>query len=265
MIRAWTLCAATLAVVASIAPATAAGRPAHPCAATPPPPSATISLTASTDHVGVISLRFFGAQGRPVVYYECVGRRAQRLGTRSVADGTITSFPSATVWRCGRPCKAGGWEPVATAQVARLRPSATVVSIGANKGYPLRAPDGTQVACCDEAWVVAFARRLRSISLTYRRQGRGRVVWLTIPAPRDLRRVPIIAAANVAIVRAAGALQRVSVVRIDELLSPGGHRDVVRYRERDVRVREPDGIHLNVAGTRIAAHLAAQAPANREP
>ena len=49
------------------------------------------------------------------------------------------------------------------------------------------------------------------------------------------------------------------VLRIDKMFSSDGYRDVIRYRGRDVRVRESDGVHLNVAGTAIAAKAVAQA------
>jgi hypothetical protein len=65
--------------------------------------------------------------------------------------------------------------------------------------------------------------------------------------------VPIFAAANAGILRAAEGLPDVHVVRLDLVFTPNGYRDVIRYRGRTVRVREPDGIHLNVAGAEIAA------------
>jgi hypothetical protein len=46
---------------------------------------------------------------------------------------------------------------------------------------------------------------------------------------------------------------------MDLLFTPNGYREVMRYRGRDVHVREADGIHLNVAGTAIAARAVAQA------
>jgi lysophospholipase L1-like esterase len=51
----------------------------------------------------------------------------------------------------------------------------------------------------------------------------------------------------------------VTVLRVDLLFSPDGYRDVMRYRGVKVRVREPDGVHLNVAGTAIAATAIAAA------
>ena len=46
---------------------------------------------------------------------------------------------------------------------------------------------------------------------------------------------------------------------MDLLFTPAGYREFMPYRGRDVRVREGDGIHLNVAGTAIAARAVAQA------
>jgi uncharacterized protein len=149
--------------------------------------------------------------------------------------------------------------PIARSDVARVAPRTTVVSIGAAEGWAMRAGDGRAHDCCDEAWVTEYARRVRQIMRVYRRHGRGRVLWLTIPAPADPARIPITAAVNRAIVRAGERLAGVRVLRMDLLFTPDGYREVMRHRGRDVRVREADGIHLNVAGTAIAARAVAQA------
>jgi hypothetical protein len=150
--------------------------------------------------------------------------------------------------------------PIAREQVARLAPRTTVVSIGAVEGYAMRAAaDGRSHACCDEAWVAEYARRVRELMRFYRRDGRCRVFWLTIPAPGDPPRIPVTAAVNRAIVRAGEHLAGVRVLRMDLLFTPNGYREVMRYRGRDVHVREADGIHLNVAGTAIAAREIARA------
>ena len=94
---------------------------------------------------------------------------------------------------------------------------------------------------------------------TFLRGGRARVVWLTPPEPRYAPRAEITHAINIAVERAAVGLKGVKVLRIDLMFSPGGYRDVIRYRGRDVRVRESDGVHLNVAGTAIAAKAVAEA------
>jgi len=145
--------------------------------------------------------------------------------------------------------KSNAFARMAARDVARLKPSITVVSIGANEGWSMRAADGVEHACCDAAWVAEYTRRVRAAMATYRR----RVFWLTIVAPKDPRRVPIIDEVNGAILRAADGLSEVHVLRMDLLFSPDGYRDVIRYDGRDVRVREPDGVHLNIAGAQIAA------------
>jgi hypothetical protein len=150
---------------------------------------------------------------------------------------------------------------MARRQVARVKPRTTVVSVGAVEGFAMRGADGVSHDCCDEAWVTEYARRVRELMRIYRgdRRGPGRVFWLTIPGPGDPARVPIVAAVNSAIVRAAEDLKHVRVLRMDLLFTPQGYRETMRYRGRDVRVREGDGIHLNVAGTAIAARAVAQA------
>jgi hypothetical protein len=149
--------------------------------------------------------------------------------------------------------KANGWPQYARAQVARFRPSTTVISIGAAEGFPLRTPTGVAYACCAEPWIVEYARRVRGMMRTYVRGGRARVVWLTLPLPRGTLRLPITNAVNAAIVRAADGLDGVDVLRMDLLFSPHGFQEVIRYRGRNIPVRTPDGIHLNVPGTAIAA------------
>lgn len=153
------------------------------------------------------------------------------------------------------------WTRHAARQSKRLRPRVTVISVGAAfDSYPLRAPDGTEVECCDRPWMLAYSRRVRAMMRSYLRSGRGRVLWLTPPLPRDPVRVRILAAVVPAILRAADGLDRVGVVRIDELFAPGGvYTETIRWRGRDVRVRDADGVHLNVAGTAIVGQLLAPA------
>ena len=155
--------------------------------------------------------------------------------------------------------KGDEFQPIARSQAARLRPATTVVSIGANEGFSITPPSGAEIACCDAGWVAEFARRVRTSMQTYLRRGRARVFWLTIPAPKDERRVPVFEATNRAILQAAEGLAKVRVLRMDTLFSPGGWRATMRYRGRTVKVREKDGIHLNVLGTKIAARAVAAA------
>lgn len=137
------------------------------------------------------------------------------------------------------------WRDIARAQVARLHPRVAIVFIGTNDTGPIAG-----IPCCDVAWGAEYERRVRTVMATYAQRGAGEVVWLTVPYSRDLRRHVSTLAVNAALHRAADAVPGVSLVPVDELFTPQG-----RYRARldGVRVREPDGIHLSLAGARIAA------------
>jgi lysophospholipase L1-like esterase len=149
------------------------------------------------------------------------------------------------------------WVRIAARQAHDLAPKATVVMIGANDGFPMTTPAGAQVTCCDEPWAAEYARRARSMMGSYLRNGRGRVLWLTLPLPRQAARAAISTVVNLAVQRAAAGVAGVTVVRLDQVFTPAGYSDVYRYRGRSVRVREFDGIHLNVQGQAIAGEIVA--------
>ncbi len=153
------------------------------------------------------------------------------------------------------------WTRHAASKTKRLRQRVSVISIGAAfDGFPLPGPGGEKVECCDEPWVVLYGARVRTIMQTYLRGGRARVFWLTPPLPRDPVRRKITSAITTAIERSAVGLAGVKVVRVDQLFSPSGtYTEVIRYRGRDVRVRDSDGVHLNISGTAIMAQLLAPA------
>ena len=153
------------------------------------------------------------------------------------------------------------WTRHARAQTRRLRQRVTVISVGAAAdGLPLATwPGGPIADCCGEPWLQAYSRRVREMMRTYLRHGRGRVFWLTPPLPRRASRAAITNAVGEAVTRAATGLNGVTVVRIDRLFAPDGYTETVRYRGRDIAVREPDGVHLNIAGTAITAAILAPA------
>ncbi len=155
--------------------------------------------------------------------------------------------------RVGTGISKSDWQGIAAAQVKRNKPGISVVSLGVNEGFPMTPPGGAAVECCDESWIAEYVRRVRAMMRSYRRRGDGRVIWLTLPLPRGGPKEELIRAVNGAIVRAGEGQQGVTILRMDELFTPNGFADVIRYRGRYVRVRAADGIHLNVSGTAIAA------------
>ena len=151
------------------------------------------------------------------------------------------------------------WGLLAMQQTAQLQPSATVVSVGAGELFPMIVPGGAKVTCCDAPWEAEYSRRVRLMMQTYTRGGLARALWLTIPQPRnDIRRASVLAV-NRAIVDAVTGVAGATVLRMDLVFSPDGYSEVIHYRGRDIDVRDPDGVHLNVAGTAIAARIVADA------
>jgi lysophospholipase L1-like esterase len=148
-----------------------------------------------------------------------------------------------------------GWLATARRQATTRRASVVVLSIGADEGWPMTGPDGTAHECCDADWSTEYARRMRQVLTTYRRH--ARVIVLTVVDPRTPGRAAIVSAARNAIIAVAGPMSKVRVVRVDRLFTPDGYQDAIRYRGREIAVREPDGVHLNVAGTTIEAREAA--------
>ena len=144
------------------------------------------------------------------------------------------------------------WPEVARMQSSELRPAATVVSLGVNDGFPVRTKDGASVPCCGERWVDAYTRRVRGMMRSWTRYG-GHVAWMTLPPTAVTVLVPRLAAVNTAILRASAGLPRVTVVRVDKLLSPDGRYTPTRViGGRRVKLYLSDRLHLAPPGVALA-------------
>jgi len=194
-------------------------------------------------------------QGIDVFLADELGDRARVVS--DVRPGTgITKSSQFTLPGADTP-GAIQWALLADEQTARLRPRATILSIGSNEGFPMTTPDGARVGCCEAPWQQEYSRRAQLMMASY--AGTGRVLWLALPLPLVKTREAITRAVNAAILAAAAGNPQVEVLRLDEFFTPDGFRDVMRYRGRDIHVRDPDGLHLSIAGTAIAARLVAAA------
>ncbi len=168
---------------------------------------------------------------------------ADRLG--SSADVQRQFFPASGLTT---PGYSTSWLDRSRIQVKELRPVVTVVAIGANDGYPIAG-----VECCGPAWVAKYARRQRALMKSYLREGKGHLVWLTLPVPQDPERQIVTAAVNRATGAAAKDLSNLKVLDLNPIFAPDGrYHAVIEHEGRRQTVREPDGIHLNVAGAAIA-------------
>jgi len=128
------------------------------------------------------------------------------------------------------------------------------VFIGANEGWPMRIR-GRQVQCCGAAWASEYAYRARRMMDAYRRRGASRVYWLLLPAPRDKDRQDISKVVRAADVVAANPYAaQVRLLDMSPIFTPDfKYRDAMDVNGEQKLVRESDGIHLNDAGSALAA------------
>lgn len=147
------------------------------------------------------------------------------------------------------------WGKLSTQQTRNDRADAVIVFIGANEGFPMRGPSGAPVACCGAAWAAIYANRARQMMNTYRRGGRTRVYWITVPTAREAARAKIGRVVNAAVEVAAQPWRdQVSIVDTVPIFTPGArYRDAMPVGGRQTIVRESDGIHLNEAGAGLLA------------
>lgn len=178
-----------------------------------------------------------------------LARALEPEGVRVIQDPHIGTSISTTVLL--------NWRTFAVRQVRRYHPDAVVMFIGANDGWPMRGPGGTPVNCCSERWASLYAGRVRRMMDTYRQDDAARVYWLTLPTPRERARARISRVVNAAIKAAArrwrGAVRVIDTVPV---FTPGNrYRASMTINGRRTVVRRPDGIHLNDAGSALAAQL----------
>jgi lysophospholipase L1-like esterase len=149
------------------------------------------------------------------------------------------------------------WGRLSVSQVSQDHPSAVVVFIGANEGFPMPGPGGRSVNCCGPEWAAIYATRVRRMMDTYRQNGAARVYWLTLPTPRETARAKIAQVVNAAIEVAAEPYRaEVRVIDTVPTFTPGNrYRDAITISGQPTIVRQADGIHLNDAGSSLAAKL----------
>ncbi|WP_205696099.1 hypothetical protein [Conexibacter sp. SYSU D00693] len=150
------------------------------------------------------------------------------------------------------------WGKYAGVQAKRDKPDATVVFLGAGDTFPMKTPAG-EVKCCGPAWAAEYATRARAMMASYGQGGKGKVYWMVLPVARDRSADANIRSVNQANRVAAGAFgAEVRLVDLAARITPGGkYDDALEIGGRRQIIRDPDGVHLNETGGKIAAGLVA--------
>lgn len=151
----------------------------------------------------------------------------------------------------------GDWGEISTGQVTREDPDAVVVFIGANDGYAMPAPGDGEVECCGPGYAAAYANRVRQVMDTFRQGGEAKVYWLTVMTPRDADAQRVATTVNAAVdVAAQPWRSQVRVIDTVPIFTPDErYTDSIEINGAETIVRESDGIHLNEAGSALAADL----------
>ena len=233
---------------------------------------ATYRFRASTTGRWRVELRFRGHRVRRTVAVGAGVRAAAPPPTvLATGDSTLQGIDAFLADELGDGAKVvsdirpgtgvakplGPWATLPRTQSRRARQVATVISIGIVDRFPMHAPGGARLECCGPAWVAEYTRRVRPMMRSYRRGGRARVLWLTLPLPKGPS--DLADGVNLAVIEAARSVPGVEVLRLDRVFTPDGFRETMPYRGRIVDVREDDGIHLNITGQAIAARIVAAA------
>jgi uncharacterized protein len=147
------------------------------------------------------------------------------------------------------------WSVVARQQVAADHPNAVVIMMGGNDFQNMTLPGGKFFLAGTPAWTREYQRRAAICMRIWAQSGHARVYWLSIPPARDPAWAHDDMQINIALRRAAAT---VPGARFVDILGPvtnhGAYTDFVNTASGPLLVREPDGVHLNIAGSQIVAN-----------
>ncbi len=149
------------------------------------------------------------------------------------------------------------WQTRARALVARVRPDISIVSMGANEGYPIRVSTATPVYCCGAAWTAGYGRLVAKMARTLLRGQAASVLWFELAAPRPPQFARVLSVVNAGIRDAAASLPgRLGLIDANAYFTPGNrYRNDMTVDGHRFTIHEPDGIHLDATADAYAAAL----------
>jgi uncharacterized protein len=145
-------------------------------------------------------------------------------------------------------------------QAHTLRPNLVVLTLGGNDGLTLSGSGGGE-AFGTPGWRREYARRVGGVMDDFISYG-AKIIWLGLPIPRDSDLAARYRVIN-QVARQQAQQRAGDVVYVDLYKrfedSSGHYSDYLRGPDGQlVHVREPDGIHYDIAGAEIIAHLIAR-------
>lgn len=149
------------------------------------------------------------------------------------------------------------WPAAVTREVAEANPDVVVLIFGSNDDQDMMV-NGHRVALGTAAWEAEYAQRVNQVMAAVASPNRT-VIWLEAPPtvrPKINRTYAVI---DQVLTSAAAAHPGVRLVNLAPPLSPNGVFDqyLAGRSGQPVEVRDPDGVHLTLAGAALVTPLIA--------
>ncbi len=147
------------------------------------------------------------------------------------------------------------WQKAARTDMAKRDPDVVIMIIGGNDGWPMDTPAGRRVQVGTDQWVEEYARRTAAVMRTFQDGGRE-VYWSGPPTARAAKWDTLYRKINRADAAAAAALPGATYVDLYEGTAvEGDYAEYVPDGGKQVKARQPDGIHWTFTGAKLPARL----------
>ncbi|HEV3312270.1 MAG TPA: DUF459 domain-containing protein [Chloroflexota bacterium] len=147
------------------------------------------------------------------------------------------------------------WSLLAGQQVHQFHPDAIVIMIGGNDFENMTLPSNKFFPAGTKSWTREYQRRAAYVMRTWIRGGVKRVYWLSMPLAQNASWANDDRHIDVALRRAAALVPGVHYVNVlGPILNHGHYAAYVKYQGVPTLIREPDGVHLNIAGSQIVTN-----------
>jgi len=147
------------------------------------------------------------------------------------------------------------WSLEASKQVRQYHPDGVVAMMGGNDFENMTLPNGAFFLAGTNRWRREYQRRAEFVMRNWIKGGVRRVYWLSLPPAANPSWARDDYQINIALRHAAAQVPGVHYVNVlGPILNHGHYTDYVNVNGQPTLIREPDGVHLNNAGSEIVAN-----------